>query len=179
MTKNIFIAGFGGQGILFTGKFLAYAGMLQGFEVTWLPSYGAESRGGTSNCGVVISDRQVGSPVVLNPDILICMNNPSLIKFGPSLAKGGKMFVNSSLCETKTDDADTYNLPVTQMAFENGLGGLANMIMTGFLIKECDLCKKELIEQVMKKVISERKKDMFDSNLKAINIGLEYTPEGR
>jgi len=101
MTKNMLIAGFGGQGILFCGKFLAYEGLLEDKCVSWLPSYGPEMRGGTANCSVIISDIPVGSPIVSNPDILMVMNMPSLDKYEDATVAGGQIFVDSALIERK------------------------------------------------------------------------------
>ena len=174
--KKIFIAGFGGQGILFTGKFIAYAAMLEGKEVTWLPAYGAESRGGTSNCHVIISEKPIGSPVVQSPDVLICMNLPSLDKFEKNLAQGGALYIDDSMVTRKTsrEDVKTHYVPATKLAFDNSLDGLANMIMLGAAIRESGLCSREIITETMGKVISERKKEMYENNLKAVNIGLEF-----
>ena len=123
MTTQILIAGFGGQGILFSGKFLAYEGLLEGKELSWLPSYGPEMRGGTANCSVILSDTKVGSPIVLNPDVLIAMNGPSLDKYENETVKGGKIFVDSSLITRKVErtDVETYYIPATKMASDEGL----------------------------------------------------------
>ena len=117
MNKEILIAGFGGQGILFSGKFLAYEGLIDGKEVSWLPSYGPEMRGGTANCSIIISDSAVGSPIVSNPDILIAMNLPSLDKYENETKNGGQIFVDSSLIERKVErtDVETYYIPATKM----------------------------------------------------------------
>jgi 2-oxoglutarate ferredoxin oxidoreductase subunit gamma len=170
--KHILIAGFGGQGILFAGKFLAYAGMAAGLNVSWLPSYGPETRGGTSNCSVILSDTQIGSPVVLNPDILVCMNLPSLDKFEDSLAGGGSLFIDSTLTERKAKpNATAYYVPATGMADEHGMTGLANMIIIGNVIKETGIVSRDAVTDAMKKVISERRKDMFELNINAVNLG--------
>lgn len=173
--KQILIAGFGGQGILFAGKFLAYAGMEQGLEVSWLPSYGPETRGGTSNCSVILSEGPIGSPVVLNPDILICMNLPSLDKFEDTPAKGGMLFADSTLIGRKARNAEVtaFYVPATGAADENGMAGLANMVMLGKVIKETEICGKETVMSAMKNIISERRKDMFDLNIKAIEMGMK------
>jgi 2-oxoglutarate ferredoxin oxidoreductase subunit gamma len=175
--KQISIAGFGGQGILFAGKFLAYMGMAQGQEVSWLPTYGPETRGGTSNCGVIVSDEPIGSPVVLSPDILICMNLPSLDKYESTLAANGALFVDSSLAERKAAvnaDAAVFYVPATRLAFEHEIDGLANMIMIGKVLRECRLFGWEAAEAAMRKTISERKKDMLERNLKAVKIGMAF-----
>ncbi len=170
------IAGFGGQGILFSGKFLVYVGMLQGKEVSWLPSYGPEMRGGTANCSVIISDAPVGSPIVATPDQLVVMNLPSLDKYEDALKPGGLLFVDSSLITRPTTRTDitAHYIPATQLADEHALGGLANMVMLGKIIRETALCRREDISSAMAKVVPERKRDLFDKNLQAVQIGLSY-----
>ena len=176
MTNNILIAGFGGQGILFSGKFLAYEGLLEGKEVSWLPSYGPEMRGGTANCSIILSDKKVGSPIVNEPDILIAMNAPSLDKYEPATVSGGKIFVDSSLIEKKVEkkDVEAYYIPATKLALDNNLKGLANMIMLGLMIKHTDVMPFENVERTLKKVIPAKKADMLALNLKAIELGYNY-----
>ncbi len=175
-TKQILIAGFGGQGILFAGKFLAYAGLMEGKELSWLPSYGPEMRGGTANCSVILSDSPVGSPIVNNPDILIAMNLPSLDKYEDAVVSGGQIFVDSSLIGRKVirSDVEVHYIPATQLASDEELNGLANMIMVGKLIKESGAIDYADVEKTMEKVISAKHKNLFDFNLKAINIGYNY-----
>ena len=176
MNKEILIAGFGGQGILFSGKFLAYEGLIDGKEVSWLPSYGPEMRGGTANCSIIISDSAVGSPIVSNPDILIAMNLPSLDKYENETKKGGQIFVDSSLIERKVErtDAQVYYIPATKMASEEGLTGLANMIMIGHMIAKSGIIPEENIEKAMQKVVPSAKQNMFDLNMKAVKLGFDY-----
>ena len=128
-TQYLF-AGFGGQGILFSGKFLAYKGLMAGKNVSWLPSYGPEMRGGTASCSVVLSETPIGSPIVSNPDVLIAMNLPSLDRYENSVAPGGTIFVDSTLIERKVQrqDVTVYYVPATQMASDNNMPTLANMI---------------------------------------------------
>lgn len=176
MTKNILIAGFGGQGILFSGKFLAYEGLMEQKEVSWLPSYGPEMRGGTANCSVIISDTKIGSPIVSEPDVLIAMNAPSLDKYEASTTSGGEIFVDSSLISKKVqrDDIKTYYIPATKMALDNGLKGLANMIMIGLMIKKTGIMPFENVETTLKKFIPQKKAAMLDLNIKAIELGYNY-----
>ena len=176
MTRNILIAGFGGQGILFSGKFLAYEGLLEQKEVSWLPSYGPEMRGGTANCSIIISDTKVGSPIVNEPDILIAMNAPSLEKYDPATVAGGEIFVDSSLIDKKVerDDVKAYYIPATKMALDNNLKGLANMIMIGLMIKKTGIMPFENVERTLKKVIPAKKADMLELNIKAIELGYNY-----
>jgi len=176
MTNNILIAGFGGQGILFSGKFLAYEGLLEQKEVSWLPSYGPEMRGGTANCSIIISDTKVGSPIVNEPDILIAMNAPSLEKYEPATVSGGKIFVDSSLIEKKVEkkDVEAYYIPATKLALDNNLKGLANMIMLGLMIKKTGVMPFENVERTLKKVIPAKKANMLELNIKAIELGYNY-----
>lgn len=173
MTNNILIAGFGGQGVLFTGKYIAYDGMLEGKEVSWLPSYGPEMRGGTCNCSVILSDTPVGSPIVNTPDVLIAMNLPSLDKFEKSVTAGGSVFVDSSLIERKINrtDVKVYYIPATQIASDNNIPTLTNMIMLGKVMKECPVITRTNVERTLKKIVSAKKQDLIDLNIKAIDLG--------
>ncbi|MBR6549023.1 MAG: 2-oxoacid:acceptor oxidoreductase family protein [Clostridia bacterium] len=172
-TTQILIAGFGGQGILFAGKFLAYKGLLEGKQISWLPSYGPEMRGGTASCSVIISDTPVGSPIVSKPDILVAMNLPSLDKYEDTVAPGGVIFVDSTLIERKVNrtDVTVYYVPSTQLASDNSLGNLANMIMMGKLMDVSGDYNEEGINAALGKVISARHADMQAVNLKALEIG--------
>jgi 2-oxoglutarate ferredoxin oxidoreductase subunit gamma len=175
MTTQLLMAGFGGQGILFTGKFLAYAGLLSGLEVSWLPSYGPEMRGGTANCSVILSDAPIGSPIIQNPDILLAMNLPSFDKFEPATVPGGKAFIDSSLVTRAAvrGDVQTFAVPATRLSAERDLASLANMILLGKLIAETKLFGQEILEQAMRKVVSERKQDLIAHNLRALALGAE------
>jgi len=172
-SKNIILAGFGGQGLLFAGKVLAYAGMIDNKNISWLPSYGPEMRGGTANCSICISDEAIGSPLVLTPDILIAMNLPSLDKFIDTVVPGGIVFVDSSLISKKVerDDVTVFYIPATKMAEENDLKGLANMIIVGKLIKESGICSDETLDKAMQKSIPQSKEKMLEFNRQAIKLG--------
>ncbi len=176
MTSKILIAGFGGQGILFAGKVLAYKGLVEEKQLSWLPSYGPEMRGGTANCNVIISDEPVGSPIVDDPDVLIVMNLPSLDKYENAAKKGSKIFVDSTLISRKVEreDVEAYYIPATKMAQELGVPTLANMIMLGKVIKETGVVSFEGMEDALKKVVSARKANLIDVNLKAIKAGFDY-----
>ena len=176
MNKEILIAGFGGQGILFSGKFLAYEGLIDGKEVSWLPSYGPEMRGGTANCSIIISDNKIGSPIVDKPDVLIAMNAPSFDKYITEVKAGGQVFVDSSLIDVKTDrtDVEAYYIPATKMAADEGLTGLANMIILGLFIKKSGIMPDENLEKAMRKVVSAKKEKLFDLNMKAVSLGYNY-----
>lgn len=176
MTKQFLFSGFGGQGILFSGKFLAYKGLTEGKQVSWLPSYGPEMRGGTASCSVIISDEPVGSPIVSNPDVLIAMNLPSLDKFEDTVVPGGIIVVDSTLIEreVKRDDVTVFYVPATRLASENNMPTLANMIIIGKVLKALNEYSEEGVTAALKKVISAKRADMLDVNLKAISIGAEF-----
>ncbi len=174
--KQFLLSGFGGQGILFAGKFLAYKGLTDDKQVSWLPSYGPEMRGGTASCSVIISDEQVGSPIVSNPDILVAMNLPSLDKFEASVASGGIIFADSTLIERKVnrEDITVYYVPATKLAGDNGFPTLANMILMGKALKVLGDFDEDAIRATLSKVISAKRADMLETNLKAIQIGADY-----
>ncbi len=176
MTSNIILAGFGGQGILFAGKLLAYAGLMDDKEVSWLPSYGPEMRGGTANCSVVISDEEISSPLILEPDELIVMNSPSFEKFINAVKSGGKVFVDSTMIEEKSDrtDIDCFYIPATDLASENNLKGMANIILIGKLLKETGITTMDVVKKGIAKVVPPTKAQLIDLNIKAIQIGMEY-----
>lgn len=140
MKQEFIIAGFGGQGVLLLGQMLAYAGMLEGKQVSWMPSYGPEMRGGTANCTVVISDEEIGSPVVSQPSCVIALNLPSLDKFEPMVKPGGLLLINSSLVdrEPRRDDIKAVALPATEIASELGNIRVTNMVALGALVQLTD-----------------------------------------
>ena len=174
MTNQILLAGFGGQGILFMGKLLAYFGLYDDKEVSWLPSNGPEMRGGTCNCSVCISDDPIGSPLVDEPNILIVMNTPSYDKFINSVTEGGIAIIDSSLIESKCDrtDISCFYVPATTLANENGLKGMANIILLGKLLKETGLTSPETVKKAMEKVIPPKRANLIETNLKAIELGM-------
>lgn len=173
-TTQYLFAGFGGQGILFAGKFAAYKGLIESKQVSWLPSYGPEMRGGTASCSVIIGDEPVGSPIVSNPDVLIAMNLPSLDRYEDAVVPGGMIFADSSLIErqVRRTDVKTFYIPATRLADENGVGKLANMIIVGKILKETGEYNEDSVVAALKKVVSAKHADMLDINLKAIKIGL-------
>ena len=175
-TSKILIAGFGGQGILFSGKALAFTGLKAGMEVSWLPSYGPEMRGGTANCSVTLSEAPIGSPIVDKPDVLIAMNLPSLDKYEDATAKGGKIFIDSALISRKVvrEDVNAYYIPATKIAQDLGIPTLANMVIVGKMIKETGIVTFENACEAMKKVVSARHQDLLDANIKALNAGYNY-----
>lgn len=176
-TTQYLIAGFGGQGILFAGKFLAYKGLTDGANVSWLPSYGPEMRGGTASCSVIISDTAVGSPIVSKPDVLIAMNLPSLDKYEDSVVSGGTIYVDSTLIERKVkrDDVKVCYIPATKLASDNGFPTLANMIIMGKVLGDNgEFENDEGILAGLKKVISAKRADMLDTNLTAMRLGRDF-----
>ena len=175
-TTNLLIAGFGGQGVLFAGKFIAYKGLLEGRQLSWLPSYGPEMRGGTANCSVILSDTPVGSPIVSNPDVLMVMNLPSLDKYEDEAVPGASIFVDSTLIDRKVrrEDVSSYYIPATQLAKDAGFPTLANMIMVGKMIRECGLVSCEGLREALGKVVSAKRAELLEVNLKAIEIGYSY-----
>ena len=176
MTHSYLIAGFGGQGLLFAGKFLAYKGLLENKEVSWLPSYGPEMRGGTASCSVIIGDEPVGSPIVEHPDALMVMNLPSLNRYEQAVQPGGTIFVDSSLVERKVERSDVKAIyvPATCLAVENDMTTLANMILTGRILAEMDEFDMDGVQAALKKVVSAKHPEMFDLNLKALQIGRDF-----
>ncbi len=176
-TTQYLFAGFGGQGILFSGKFLAYKGLTEGKNVSWLPSYGPEMRGGTASCSVIISDDPVGSPIVSKPDVLIAMNLPSLDKYENEVAPGGIIFADSTLIERKVNrtDVKVFYIPATGLASENNIPKLANMIVMGKVLAETNgFANEEGVNNALKKVISAKHSDMLEVNLNAMRIGRDY-----
>ena len=172
---NVLLAGFGGQGILFTGKVMVYGALTEGKELSWLPSYGPEMRGGTCNCSVVISDEAIGSPLVTNPDVLVAMNRPSLEKFVNTVVPGGTILVDSSTVDIKVErtDVTVYYVPATTLADKNGLKGLANIILLGKLYKEMKFISMESLDKGLQKCIPAKKAEMLEFNKKALEIGME------
>lgn len=175
-TTQILIAGFGGQGILFAGKFLAYKGLTEDLQVSWLPSYGPEMRGGTANCNVILSDTPVGSPIITTPDVLVAMNLPSLQKYVDTVAPGGQIYVDSALIHEKVTrtDVEVFYIPATQMAKSEGIATLANMIIMGHLLENHPELSFEGTEDVVKKLVPPKKAALVELNLKALTLGKEY-----
>ena len=175
-TNQILIAGFGGQGVLFAGKFLAYKGMVENLNVSWLPSYGPEMRGGTANCSVVLSDAPVGSPIITAPDVLVAMNLPSLQKFVNTVVPGGKIFVDSALIDAKVErtDVEVFYVPATQMAKDAGFSTLANMILMGKVIKETQAVRFDTNRETLESFIPAKKAKLIDINCQALQAGYDF-----
>ena len=175
-TTQILIAGFGGQGVLFAGKFLAYKGLVQDKQVSWLPSYGPEMRGGTANCSVILSDTPVGSPIITTPDVLVAMNLPSLQKFVDTVAPGGKIILDSTLINAKVErsDVEVFYIPATQMAKDAGFGSLANMILAGKVLKEIDNVTWDGNKETLESFIPAKKANLIDVNCQALQLGFDF-----
>jgi 2-oxoglutarate ferredoxin oxidoreductase subunit gamma len=176
---NIMLAGFGGQGILFAGKIIAYAGMLDGREISWLPSYGPEMRGGTANCSVCLSDDPIGSPLVTTPDVLIAMNLPSYEKFIDEVVPGGVVIVDSTMVGTCTmrRDLEYYTVPATHLAETNELEGLANVILVGKLLAVTQFSTREVCERAIEKSVPAKKVELVESNKRALELGTLWTAQ--
>ena len=175
-TTQILIAGFGGQGILFAGKFLAYKGLMEDLQVSWLPSYGPEMRGGTANCNVILSDTPVGSPIITEPDVLIAMNLPSLQKYVDTVVPGGQIYVDSSLIGEKVTrtDVKVFYIPATQMAKDNGIDSLANMIIMGHVLQNNPELSFGGTEETVQKLVPPTKAALVELNMKALTMGKDY-----
>lgn len=170
--KEIIFAGFGGQGILTAGKFLAYAAMDKGFNVSWLPSYGPEMRGGTANCSVIISDEEVGSPVISEADIVVVMNKPSLDKFSKSMRDNGTLIIDSDMVKDETDfgDIEVYKINAESKAEKLGDKRNANMILLGFLIEKLKIIS---IDDILNSIRFHGKKEYYELNKAAIELGVK------
>lgn len=172
-SQEIIFAGFGGQGILSMGKFLAYAGMDANMNVSWLPSYGPEMRGGTANCSVILSDDQVGSPIVTMPTSVVVMNRPSLDKFEKELVKGGLLIIDSDLVDREPvrDDIEIIKIPAQTEAANIGSKQIANMVLLGALVAKTNIVTMEVLLQSLRE---HGKEKFFEVNKKALEIGASY-----
>ena len=179
MQTEVFLAGFGGQGVMFAGQVLAYAAMDIGKEVTWIPSYGPEMRGGTANCTVVIADEEIGSPLVQNPPAVIAMNLPSLDKYEPIVKLGGVLVVNSSMVDRDVtrNDINWVSIPCNEIAEEAGDRRMANIVATGALLALLPVLTLEDIESALKAHMPGRHQHLLPRNIKALNLGAEYARE--
>ncbi|KUO51131.1 MAG: 2-oxoacid:ferredoxin oxidoreductase subunit gamma [Desulfitibacter sp. BRH_c19] len=173
MLHEIIIAGFGGQGVMSMGQLLTYAGMLEGKHVSYIPSYGPEMRGGTANCTVVISDDEIGSPIVTEPNCVIVMNLPSLTKFEPALVPKGVLLVNSSMIKEEylRRDIKGYQVAANELAGELGNDKVANMVMLGAFLKATAAVSPKAVIESLKKVLSKRRHNLIPLNKKALELG--------
>ncbi len=179
MLEEYIFAGFGGQGIMTIGTLLAYAGMLDGYESAWIPSYGPESRGGTANCSVVISDDVIGSPHPSKPNGLIIMNAPSFEKFEPKMVSGGLMVVNSSIVpfKSKREDITAIYLPCAEIAVEVGSALTISVVALGAFNQVKKVVKDESIERAIDWILPEHRKKYLDVNLRAYYTGKEKSKD--
>ena len=175
MKKEIIISGFGGQGGLAIGKNLAEAGMAEGLNVTWSPSYGPEMRGGTANCSVVLSDKPVGSPVFTHPTELIALNEPSLEKFEAGVVSGGQVFINSDVVTDKVSRSDltAYYIPCNTIADEIGNPKVSNMVMLGAYVAGTGILKPETIERMIQEMFTGAKAKFVPLNIEAFRRGCQ------
>lgn len=176
MAVNMLVAGFGGQGVLFFGKIVAYTGMIEEKQVSWLPSYGPEMRGGTANCSVCIDDKPIGCPIVLNPETLIVMNRPSYDKFVNDVVPGGHIVLDSTLIDVEAtrDDITVHKIPATQLANDNDLHGLSNIIVLGQVLKATNFTTFEVLCKAIEKCVPPKKQHLLEPNIKALKLGFEY-----
>ncbi|HRJ57944.1 MAG TPA: 2-oxoacid:acceptor oxidoreductase family protein [Anaerolineales bacterium] len=176
MQKEIIIAGFGGQGVLFGGQVLAYAAMDNGLDVTWIPSYGPEMRGGTANCTVVVADHEIGSPLVKNPPLAVALNLPSFDRYEDLLATGGTLIVNQSMVDRagKREDIHVIMVPCNEIAEEIGDRKLVNMVAMGALLTALPEVKLEDVEKALEGHLPARHKHLLPKNFEALKRGFEH-----
>jgi len=175
METSIVIAGFGGQGVLFAGQLLAYAGMDAGRHVTWIPSYGPEMRGGTAHCVVIVSDQPIGAPVVARPDVAIVLNMPSYDKYEPLVKPGGLLVVNTSLvpAESERTDIDIVSVPANAIAEEWGTAKMLNMAALGAMLAARPVLSLDVVEQALAAHLPAGKQHLVESNLQVIRHGYQ------
>jgi 2-oxoglutarate ferredoxin oxidoreductase subunit gamma len=175
MVKTIF-CGFGGQGVLMMGYTLAHGGMNAGFNVTYLPSYGAEVRGGTANCTVAVADEEIASPIASNPENIVALNTPSLLAFQNRAATGGAIFLNSSIIsvEPSRHDVRVYKIPIAEIADKLGDKRMANTVMMGALMKITGLVPPDIFLKSIEAVMGSKKKAVIDMNHKAFEVGYDF-----
>jgi 2-oxoglutarate ferredoxin oxidoreductase subunit gamma len=176
MAYNILFAGFGGQGVQFAAKVTTYSGMMSGMEVSLLPSYGPEMRGGTSNCAVRIDSKMIASPIVNEPNLLMALNQPSYDKFAEKVEAGGTVIFDDSLIkrsDTRTD-ISVYPIPATKLAREHGFVGLANMIALGYMAKKTGFLSLDIIKEGLAKAVPASKAALLGKNIEALEFGFNY-----
>ncbi len=173
--EETIFSGFGGQGALFAGKLLAYTGIAENLYVTWIPSYGPEMRGGTANCTVIVSEEEVGAPIISNPTTAIVLNLPSLEKYGPLVKPGGLLIVNESLVTARCerDDIRVIYIPASDIATEMGNPRMANMLLLGAFVQATGIVSLETVMSELEKHLSERQRKWLEPNKKALQKGAE------
>jgi 2-oxoglutarate ferredoxin oxidoreductase subunit gamma len=178
-TSEVIISGFGGQGTLFAGQILAYAGMDAGKHVTWIPSYGPEMRGGKARCTVVVSDEEIGAPIVRRPTSAIVLNIPSMEAYEPAVKPGGTLIVNSSLVDltSRRDDITVLYVPATEMATEMGNPRVANMILLGAWAVATGVLTLQQLAQALSDHLPPDKQKLVQINQRALRHGAEFAEE--
>jgi 2-oxoglutarate ferredoxin oxidoreductase subunit gamma len=173
MQHAFLFSGFGGQGVMFVGQLVAYAGMAEGLNVTWIPSYGPEMRGGTAHCYVILSEKQIGSPMVTHPEIAVLFNEPSFDKYEPLVAEEGLLVMNSSLYtrESLRDDIEILAVPATKIADELGNTRLANVVMLGALLARRPVITLKSVEQALEDHLPAHRQELLGLNKRALEKG--------
>jgi len=181
MHEEVIVSGFGGQGALFAGQLLTYAGMDAGYQVTWIPSYGPEMRGGTAHCTVIISDDPIGSPIIRNPTAAIVMNPPSMEKYEPLIKPGGVLVANSTLVRERSErkDISVVYVPANDVAAELGNVKMANVVLLGALLATKPILSVEALKKAMDDHIPEHRKHIIEPNKRALDRGIEYAQRGQ
>jgi 2-oxoglutarate ferredoxin oxidoreductase subunit gamma len=181
MHEEIIVSGFGGQGALFAGQLLTYTGMDEGWHVTWIPSYGPEMRGGTAHCIVILSDDDIGSPIIREPTMCIVMNPPSMEKYDPLVRPGGLLVVNSTLVPTKSerDDITAVYVPANQLASELGNVKMANVVLLGAMLGSREVLPLDAIKRTLDEHIPERRKHIIEPNKRALDRGVQFVRENK
>lgn len=176
MLHEIIIAGFGGQGVMSMGQLLVYSGLQENRQVSWLPSYGPEQRGGTANCSVIVSDQEVASPIFSRPEIAIVLNTPSFDKYEPLVREGGTLIVNSSLVEKKSSrtDINIVEIPASSLAADLGVPKVANSIILGVLLGLTNIVSLNSVLEALKKVLPERRHNLIPANKIALEEGIKF-----
>ncbi len=181
MHEEVIVSGFGGQGALFAGQLLTYTGMDKGHQVTWIPSYGPEMRGGTAHCTVILSDDPIGSPIIRNPTAAIVMNPPSMEKYESLIKPGGVLVINSTLIQARSerDDISVVYVPANDLAAELGNVKMANVVLLGALLATRPILPVKAVKQAMEDHIPERRKHIIEPNKRALDRGIEYVQKGQ
>jgi 2-oxoglutarate ferredoxin oxidoreductase subunit gamma len=176
MHEEVIISGFGGQGALFAGQLLAYTGMDEGWHITWIPSYGPEMRGGTAHCIVILSDDEIGSPIIRQPSICIVMNPASMDKYTSLVKPGGLLVANSTLVRTRSerDDIEAIYVPANDLAAELGNAKMANVVLLGAMLGRREIVPIEGIKRTLDEHIPERRKQIVGPNKRALDRGVEF-----
>jgi 2-oxoglutarate ferredoxin oxidoreductase subunit gamma len=179
MHEEVIVSGFGGQGALFAGQLLTYTGMDEGWHVSWFPSYGPEMRGGTAHCIVILSDEDIGSPIISQPTVCIVMNPPSMDKYEPLIKAGGLLVANSTLvrARSKRDDIETVYVPANELAAELGNLKMANVVLLGAMLGKREILPIESIKRTLDQHIPERRKHIIEPNKRALERGVRFVRE--